>query len=248
MSTLPETADGPFPGGAPTHHVMLGSFDSTGFEQLRFAALSLATSPAAHETSADTISLPVTRLGLDTAPVRIAAPLPPALPQRPPRRPAPSAVRGAVLSLLAIVVFSNLGLAVLKLQPKLLAAVKADLHPTASVASAATVERPAAAHFGLVSSGAASATYAVPSAHYTISLSIDRPCWVVVRSPIDAAKPLLASVLVPATATPIPVTGSASIVIAARAQSITISNGAKVLGVIPSPVLDTTYTFSPNVR
>ena len=97
----------------------------------------------------------------------------------------------------------------------------------------------------LVSSSSTAVTYRVPTSSYSIVVTVDHPCWLVVKS-ASSSSLLVATTLSP-TASPmsIPVHGSASITVSARTQSIAITDGAKVLKTINAPVLGIAYTFLP---
>jgi hypothetical protein len=161
------------------------------------------------------------------------------------REPAPFALRVGVLGLCAVWILAIAALTTAHLRPSWVSALRGDFSHATATHSVAAASLPVA-HFALVSSSPSAVTYAVPVRAYSLALSIDHPCWVVVKSPATAATPLLASTLMPGTAKAMPITGTASVVVEARANSITISSGTKVLGVIRSPALGVTYTFVPS--
>ncbi|MCU1495508.1 MAG: hypothetical protein JWO62_3272 [Acidimicrobiaceae bacterium] len=101
----------------------------------------------------------------------------------------------------------------------------------------------------LVSSSATAIVYRVPTSSYSIVVAVDHPCWLVVKSPAGASSSVVATTLSPsASPRSIAIHGSASITVAARVGSITITEGTKVLDVINAPVLGVAYTFLPQAE
>jgi hypothetical protein len=101
-------------------------------------------------------------------------------------------------------------------------------------------------HAALVSSTSSAITYSVPASSYSIVVTISHPCWLVVRSPAGGSVPLFAKTIVP-TVSPlrVPVSGSSSIMIAARATSLSIVHGSMVLDTVANPRVGIEYTFVP---
>jgi hypothetical protein len=97
-----------------------------------------------------------------------------------------------------------------------------------------------------VSSSAKAALYEVPASSYVLSITIDRPDWIVVRSPATSTALLVAETRLP-SAGPLRLAlhTSASITVAARTQSIVLSSGSRVLETIDDPALGVVYTFQP---
>jgi hypothetical protein len=101
-------------------------------------------------------------------------------------------------------------------------------------------------HAALVSSTSSAITYSVPASTYSIVVTISHPCWLVVRSPAGGSVPVFAKTIVPAVSPlRVPVRGSASIMIAARATSLSIVHGSMVLDTVANPRVGIEYTFVP---
>jgi hypothetical protein len=97
----------------------------------------------------------------------------------------------------------------------------------------------------ITASGASSGniSYRIPVSSYSISVAVDRPCWIIVRQ-LVGGRTLFSTTLQPNVgATAIPIHGSASIEIAAQASSISIRSSDQVLGRIASPVVGVRYNF-----
>jgi hypothetical protein len=103
-----------------------------------------------------------------------------------------------------------------------------------------------ATHATLVSTTSSAITYSVPTSTYSIVVTISHPCWLVVRSPADSSVPVLAKTIEPALS-PLTVSlhGTASILIAARATSLSIVRGTTVLDTVLNPRLGIEYKFVP---
>ena len=101
-------------------------------------------------------------------------------------------------------------------------------------------------HAVLVSSSPAAVTYALPATPYSVVVSADHPCWFIVKSTAGGSTTIKATTMLPSTSPmSIPIRGSSSIMVAARTQSIVITTGLKVLGVIRSPRVGVVYSFIP---
>jgi hypothetical protein len=98
----------------------------------------------------------------------------------------------------------------------------------------------------LLTSSSKAVTYGVPTDTYTIVITIDHPCWIVVLSPTNTAKPLVAKTFEPsASPISIPIHGSASVTISARVLSFSIMAHSNVIGSVKSPHLYVDYSFVP---
>jgi hypothetical protein len=95
----------------------------------------------------------------------------------------------------------------------------------------------------LISSSPSQSVYLLPVKSYALAVSIDQPCWVIVKSVPGGATIFTRTLLPAARVTPISVSGSASIAVAARTNAIVVTNGATVLGTVPHPVVGHTYVF-----
>jgi hypothetical protein len=109
-----------------------------------------------------------------------------------------------------------------------------------------TTVPPIATHASLVSTTSTAVTYSVPTSSYSIVISIKHPCWLVVHSPASSSSTLVAKTIEPSLSPlTVPVHGSASITIAARAASLSIVSGSTVLDTVDNPRLGVAYTFVP---
>jgi hypothetical protein len=96
----------------------------------------------------------------------------------------------------------------------------------------------------LVSSSSKTIIYRVPASSYSIIVAVDHPTWIVVHSPASSSSVLAAETLLPsASPLTLAVHASASVTVAARTQSITITTGSHVLDTIDGPALGVAYTF-----
>jgi hypothetical protein len=156
----------------------------------------------------------------------------------PPRRRAPLGLRLGVLLLVPIAAAS---VEIARVKPAWLP--KHVLGSVAPDAKAKLATRPGVTTMTLRSSSPTQTVYALPTSSYAIGVSIDHPCWVLIKA-VPAGTTVFAQTLLPGAAlAPIPVSGSMSITIAARANAIVITNGAHVLGTIPAPVVGRTYVL-----
>jgi hypothetical protein len=162
------------------------------------------------------------------------------------RASAPAALRFSVVSLFLLLVAASVTLVALRVDPTTFDSLRATyVVPDQSQPRAAQViVSPAATHAALVSTTSSAITYSVPTSSYSIVVKISHPCWLVVRSPATSSKTVLAKTIEP-THSPlsVPVHGSASITIAARAVSLSIVSGATVLDTVENPRLGVAYTF-----
>jgi len=206
--------------------------------------------PASHEDSLITEPLPIVRAHsyvierrvLERGPSRSARVPARRVPAR--RAPAPLSLRLVVSALLCMLLASASGVVAQRIHPKWFIGLENFVHPGLPAISsqhAQLLDRAV-----LVSSTSAEITYAVPATSYSIVISVDHPCWFVVKSPAGGSSTLEALTMSP-TASPmsIPVHGSSSISVAAQARVITITEGSKVLGTINAPRVGVTYSFIP---
>jgi len=120
--------------------------------------------------------------------------------------------------------------------------IPAQSQPTTAHTGAPTT----ATHASLLSTTSSAVTYSVPTSSYSIVITITHPCWLVVLSPAGSSSPLVAKTIEPALSPlTVPVHGSASITIAARAASLSIVIGSTVLDRVENPRLGVAYTFVP---
>ncbi len=236
--------------------VALRALGASRAPRLHFAGTGLVTllCAAGDEATVDTAVLPTTpppppRRAVPTTGSSTLPPPPPAQPRSPSpplspspaaRGSAPRALRAAVLLLLVVVLGASLGLVALRTHPAWFSSWHRGQRATAAPA---TVGRATGAPFALVSSSSAGATYRVRAKSYTIAFSIDHPCWVLVQTLPPAAAPVLAATLQPGAATPVALAGSATVMVAARTNAITVRDGGRTIGVIHSPVVGSTYTL-----
>lgn len=166
------------------------------------------------------------------------------------RRPsAPVALRVTVVMLFLLLLATSGALVALQTRPSAFDALRqtyvipAPSQPTTAHTSVPTT----ATHASLVSTTSSAVTYSVPTSSYSIVVTITHPCWLVLRSPAGSAKTLVAKTIEPALSPlTVPVHGSASITISARAASLSIVSGSTVLDTVANPRLDIAYTFVPN--
>ena len=210
---------------------------------------------ASHEDSLITKPLPIVRAHSHEIERRVFARRPSRFANLPARRvpltrvparrvPAPLGLRVIVLVLFCMLFASASGVVAQRIQPKWFTSLENYVHPglpAISTQHAQLLDRAV-----LISSTSAAITYAVPATSYSIVISIDHPCWFVVKSPAGGSLTLEELTMSP-TASPmsIPVHGSSSIWVAAQARTITVTEGSKVLGTIKAPRVGVTYSFIP---
>jgi hypothetical protein len=200
----------------------------------------------------DTVVLPV------VPPRSIPAPMARREPPRPPvaarrsakngRPSAPVALRVTVLLLFLLFLATTGALVTLRVHPSTFDSLRQTyVYPAPS--QSGTTRPPAvptATHASLVSTTSSAITYSVPTSSYSIVVTISHPCWLVVRSPAGSSVPVLAKTIEPALSPlTVPLRGSASILIAARASSLSIVRGSTVLDTVENPRLGIEYTFVP---
>jgi hypothetical protein len=94
----------------------------------------------------------------------------------------------------------------------------------------------------LVTESPSQSVYTVPNRSFNLVVSIDHPCWVMVKS-VPSGTTLFTQTLLPGKVAPISVKAGASILLAARANSIAITDGTKTIGTISNPLVSHTYIF-----
>jgi hypothetical protein len=164
------------------------------------------------------------------------------------RASAPAALRVTVGLLLLLLLATSGAFVALQASPSAFDSFRQNYviplpsQPTTTPTSVPTT----ATHASLVSSTSSAVTYSVPTSSYSIVIRIQHPCWLVVRSPASSSSTLLARTIEPARSPlTLPVHGSASITIAARAASLSIVSGSTVLDTVDNPRLGVAYTFVP---
>ena len=96
----------------------------------------------------------------------------------------------------------------------------------------------------LVSTTLSTASYVVPDTSYTVAISVEHPCWIAIESPASG-RSFSATLEPSAGPTSFTVSGQISLMVAARANSISISHGSERLGTINAPIVGLTYDFTP---
>ncbi len=198
-----------------------------------------------HPDSPVTAPLPVVRVRSVATSRRDLVRVPPkAANVRRRRTSAPLGLRIFVLMLLFVLLASASGVVAQRMRPKWFSAIEHYIRPESPMVSPQRAQL--LDHAVLLSSSPAAVTYAVPAVPYSIVVAVDSACWLVVRSPAQDPKPLTEMTLT-AAASPlsVPIRGSSSIMVAARTRAITITEGSRVIGVIPNPHAGTVYSFIP---
>jgi hypothetical protein len=184
--------------------------------------------PLVHPVAFDRPSVP--RPVYRSAPVAVPSP---------PRAPI---VLKVSVSLLGVVFAGAVALLVIdRVSPRVLGFAR---HFTPIVQPSTPHARPAAAGFEQTSQSATAATYAVGASNFSISVDVSEPVWTVIESPAGKAPPVFASTIHPNQPTvSVPVSRSATVVVSAHTEAITVSSGDRVLGSIHSPGVGVTYSF-----
>jgi hypothetical protein len=95
----------------------------------------------------------------------------------------------------------------------------------------------------LISNTPSQSVYVLPVSSFALSVAIDHRCWVLVKA-VPGGGTLFSRTVEPGTPMPpTKVKGSASILVAARANAIVISDGTKTIGTIRSPLVGHTYVL-----
>lgn len=163
------------------------------------------------------------------------------------RSAAPLCLRLSVMLLLVLLLVSSVGLAALRRHPTWFSSLQ-NFAPT-NAPSQIVRAHAVSSQVVLVSSSSTAITYGMPADSYAIALTIDHPCWVVVKSPANSATLLVAKTFAPgASPISIPVDGSASITVSAQVRSLSIVEGSSTLYSIPAPRLNVAYTFTQQHR
>lgn len=171
------------------------------------------------------------------------------------RLPAPFGLRLVVWLLLFVLVVAVAGLEVERLHPSWLAFLRrtgvsasapTSTGKTTSTGGAGGAAKQGAKHLALVSKGAKTTTYTVPSGTYEVVASCANRCWTTVASPAGSSHYVLAKTLTAKDSpTSVTVTGSSTVTFAAKATSIVIRAGKTTLGTITSPEVSHAYVFKP---
>jgi len=192
-----------------------------------------------------TAPLPIVRVRSQAIERRAPARRPNDITRVPARKaPAPLGLRLFVSALLFVLLASASAVVAEQIHPKWFSSFENYIRPGSPAISNQHAQL--LDHVLLVSSSPAAITYAVPATSYSVVISVDHPCWFVVRSPAGGSRTLEEMTMLP-TASPmsIPVHGSSSIMVAAQTRSISISEGLKVLGTIKTPRAGVVYSFFP---
>lgn len=154
----------------------------------------------------------------------------------------PLVLRLSVTALILVFLASMGGVAAARSHPKWFIGLERFIHQ--GPAPTTTRHAQLLGHAVLVSSTPTTAVYQVPSASYSIAISVVHPCWFVVKSLTGSTSVLAALTLSPA-ASPmsIPAHGSTSLTVAAQTRSVTIFEGTKVLVSIKTPQVGIIYMF-----
>ena len=208
-------------------------------KHLAAAPVNLRDQSMVHSSSPDTRVVPVVRAATTASLQR---------PSQNRRQPAPRSRRRlrpilvpalALTSLVGVVGMVGVGT-----HPNWFATSHRAVHSSLSGRSVPSPRN--AGQVALMSATSTAITYRVPVASYSIVVTVEHPCWLVVKSPATDQTPLAAMTLMP-TSSPYSITvhGSASITIAAQASSIAIADGSRTLHSVTAPILDVAYTFIP---
>ncbi len=172
------------------------------------------------------------------------------------RRSAPYALRLVVWLLVLLLVLLLLGVLVEREHPSWLdflrrtpsaarsspgarpvTSARGSGHPTSSTTPSG---------FHVVSESANGATYDVGAASYALLVATlpNHPCWTMVEEPAGSGRLYAAETLQPSSRpASFPVSGSATLTVAAAVRSIGVEVGGHVVGTISSPKLGYRYTF-----
>lgn len=171
-----------------------------------------------------------------------------------PRRSAPYVLRLTVWLLFFVLLLALGGAAVEHYHPTWLESLR--YHPpgaptgnvsvTAPGTSSSTSSTASPSAFSKLTSSAHGSSYALSSATYSLVLTITAPCYVVIASPAGSSHDAFAQTVQPsASPKSFAVSGSTSLVIAARATSIAVEIGGKTVGTISAPLVGSIYSFLP---
>jgi hypothetical protein len=162
----------------------------------------------------------------------------------PRRRRAPLALRVLVFVLLAVGLAATAGLVAEQIHPAWFESLRnVVVAPNAPSPRPIAVPRLPTGNLVLISTSPTGATYRIPASSYAISFDIDQRVWVrVERSPSEA---LLFDATLEASSrqTVVKVGGNTSVMVAARTLALSITEGARTLGMIRSPRVGYIYTF-----
>ncbi len=163
------------------------------------------------------------------------------------REPAPISLRLLVWTLFFLFLVTSTGLGVEHFHPKWISFLRNGASTSAQTSTTGPPSTtPTPVRLALQSTSPSGATYSVPASSYTIVLVIRARCYVTLRSPADAKVIAFAATISPQMSPKdFSVQGSASFEIAAQAVSLTIKQGSRIFGTIPTPKVGFTYTFQP---
>ncbi|MHB1599068.1 MAG: hypothetical protein ACYCXY_09295 [Acidimicrobiales bacterium] len=174
------------------------------------------------------------------------------------RRSAPYLVRLVVWLLVFVLVCMLAGAAVEHYHPSWLDFLRNHASPVVAAgpararASVAGGTAPRSTHapasgFRLLDEGARGASYEVPAHSYSIVVTTSHPCWTQVAEPAGSATLAYAETVQPsASPKAFGVTGSASVVVDAAAESVAVEIRGVTVGTIHLPRLGYAYSFSPS--
>ena len=174
------------------------------------------------------------------------------------RAPAPVAIQLVVWLLFFLFLIGLAGLLVEHFHPSWLEflrykpAQSSPHHPAAGAANDTTssTRPPSASGFALTSSSPSGVTYSVPSpSKYTLVVAAANPCYVAVKVPPKSSHYVYARTITQAESpVAITVSGSSSLMLGARATTVTVEVNAKRVGTISAPRSAFTYTFVPSAQ
>jgi hypothetical protein len=245
--------------------------DPTSRHAPRSATSTVAIAPARQSGRDPLPTVPVTDEipAVPAPPTR--APASPAPPRaRRPRRAAPVPLRQFVWFLFFVLVLCGAGLWALHARPSWFAFLRNKVpsatpvlstggvtppsRPVASLAKGTASSAPTATtaprstfHLATASSqtGFVHDTYDVGVSSFDVTVSTSAPCWVVIKSPADAAADVVEATEPPGFRRTVPATaGSASVEVAAHGSTIVVTSGNRVLGTLADLHIGD-YTFKP---
>lgn len=169
------------------------------------------------------------------------------------RLPAPFALRLFVWILVFVLVASGAGLAVERIHPSWLDALRNSpsgpvmVSGSSGAGSPPTNSSPATGGFRLLSNSGTGATYATGARTYSIVIRFSQRVWTVVTSPAHSHTFLIEQVLDPAASPKqVLINGTASVTLSAATRSISVVVNGKTVGTIASPEVEHTYSFQPS--
>ena len=172
------------------------------------------------------------------------------------RLPAPFGLRLFVWVLVFLVIVTGAGLAVERVHPSWLDALRNSPSGAVVVSGSSGAASPGTTNssavsggFRLLSNSATGATYATGARTYSIVIRFSQRVWTVVTSPAHSHTYLIEQVLAPAASPKqVLINGTASVTLSAATQSISVVVNGKTVGTIASPQVEHTYSFRPSAR